>query len=138
VTLAQLGYGTAFQTDRGGSPQWVTVAESVSISMPPLSRDAIDASHECAPGEWRGSIPGLKNGGEVSVEMNFTNAEYIALAAELDSTDPLPRRIVFPDGAIYPFTAFLVALEAGATVGDRRAAAARFKVVGEPGPLTLP
>lgn len=135
MTLATLGYGAAFQTDSGTG--WDTIAESVAITLPPLSRDAIDASHECKPGEWRESIPGLKNGGEVSVEMNFTNAQYVALAAELDIATTLPRRIVFLDGSIYPFNAFLVALESGATVGDRRAAAARFKVVGEPGPLTL-
>jgi len=136
MTEATLGYGAAFQTDSGA--EWITVAETVSITLPPLSRDAIDASHECKPGEWRESVPGLKNGGEVTVEMNFTNAQYIALAAELDTSATLSRRIVFLDGSIYPFDAFLVALESGATVGDRRAAAARFKVVGEPGPLTIP
>lgn len=136
MTLATIGYGAAFQTASGET--WLTIAESVSMTLPPLSRDAIDASHECKPGEWRESVPGLKNGGEVTVEMNFTNAQYIALAAELGSSATVARRLLFPDGAIYPFNAFLVALEAGAAVGERRAASARFKVVGEPGPLTLP
>lgn len=136
MTVAQIGYGAAFQTQ--SDADWITIAESVSITLPQLSRDAIDASHECKPGEWRESIPGLKNGGEVTVEMNFTNAQYIALAAELASSATIARRLVFPDGSLYPFNAFLIGLESGAQVNDRRAAAARFKVVGEPGPLTIP
>ena len=136
MTDAQIGYGAAFQTADG--TDWVTIAESTAITFPALSRDAIDASHECAPGEWRQALPGLKNANEVSVEMNFTADQYIALAAELDTDEILLRRLVFLDGSTYPFSAFLVGLESGTTVGDRRAAAARFKVVGEPGPLTIP
>jgi hypothetical protein len=137
MTIATIGYGAAFQTTDGAGG-WLTVAESISMTLPPITRDAIDASHECKPNEWRDSIPGLKNGGEVGIDMNFTNAQYIALAAELDSNTPLARRIVFPDGAIFPFNAFLIGLEASVTVADKRAASARFKVVGEPGPLTIP
>lgn len=137
MTQARIGYGAAFQTSLGGIV-WVTTGETTSITLPPISRDAIDCSHECAPNEWRTSIPGLKNGGEVTVDLNFTNLQYILLRDELSTNVPYFRRIVFPDGTAIQFSAFLTGLDSALTVGDKQSASARFKVIAEPGPPFTP
>lgn len=134
ATLSKLGYGTLFQTDYTlASPTvWVTISEAATLSLPPLSRDAVDASHECAPDEYRTFVTGLKSGGEISVTMNFIAAQYITLQGELSSTTPKPRRIVLPGGSIMTFSATLIGLEVPVAVGEKMTATAKFKIDGAP------
>ena len=137
TTLAKIGYGTVFQTDYTlASPiVWVTLAETTGLSLPPLSRDAIDSSHECAPDEWRTFVTGLKSAGEISVTMNFIAAQYQTLQSELASTSTKPRRILFPSGTYFIFNATLLSLEVPVAVGDKLVATAKFKIDGNPGLL---
>lgn len=134
ATSAKIGYGTVFQTDyTSASPTvWVTLSETTALSLPPLTRDAIDSSHECAPDEWRTFVTGLKSGGEVSVQMNFIKAQYNTLAAELTDTLTRPRRIVYLDGSILTFSARLMNLEAPIAPGDLLTSVAKFKIEGQP------
>lgn len=135
MTAAILGYGSLFQTWNGTG--WVTLAEASAMSLPPLSKDVIDAGHESAPGEWRDVVTGLKSAGEISVSLNFIASEYQARYDDLNSVTFTQRRILLPDDSIYPFNAHLVGLETGVAVGERIAATAKFKVIGQPGPLLI-
>ena len=137
LSQARIGYGSLFQTDYTlASPTvWVSISEATVLSPPPLSRDAIDSSHECAPNEWRTFVTGLRSAGEISVSMNFTVAQYQTLRNELESTTTKPRRVVFPSGAILTFSASLMGLELPITVGEKMVATAKFKINGEPGLL---
>lgn len=128
---AILGWGTIFQTETTAG--WSTVAEVTSISPPSPSRDSIDASHENGPDDWRESIPGVKSGGEVKLEFNFVpgGETYNDLMSELDDNLVRRRRIVFPNGAILPFSAFLTSLEPTVPVDAQIKAAATFQVSGE-------
>jgi predicted secreted protein len=136
---AVLGYGTLFQTSDGGSPAvWSTVAEVTMITPPNPSRDNIDLSHENGPNEWRENMPGLKSPGEVKLEFNFIpdgNA-YAELFAELSDQEIRTRRIVFPNGEIMGFSAFLTGLEAEAPVDAQMKATATFQLSGQVDPIT--
>lgn len=134
ATSAKIGYGTVFQTDyTSTSPTvWVTLAETRELALPPVSRDAIDSSHECAPDEWRTFITGLKNGGEISIEMNFIKAQYNTLLGELSTTVTYPRRIVYLDGSIFTFNARLLSLEAPISADGLLSSVAKFKIDGTP------
>lgn len=140
TTSAKIGYGTVFQTDYTfQSPVvWSTLAETTSLSMPNISRDAIDASHESMPDEWRSFVTGLKNGGEISVSMNFVQAQYNTLAAEFNNISPLARRILFANGTYFVFNATLLSLEAPVAPGEKISATAKFKIDGDPGTLVIP
>lgn len=132
MTLAIIGYRSAFQTNYSGA--WVTLSESVTFSLPPVSRDVVDASHECMPREWRNSLPGYKRGGEVSVAFNFTPAQYGTLRDEIGVDEPQTRRVWLPDGTAVEFDAYLTGLDTPITVADKISANAKFKVTG---PVTL-
>jgi len=135
---AVIGWGTLFQTGDNNSPvTWSALAEVKALTLPPLSRDIIDAGHECAPDEWREVLTGLKNAGDVSVECNFYKTTYQALLNELDDTTIKPRRIILPDGTQLVFNAYLTGVEVGVSVGDLISASAKFRVSGAPGPLTI-
>jgi len=140
ATSAKIGYGTVFQTDYTlASPTvWVTLAETNGLSLPPISRDAVDASHESMTDEWRSFVTGLKSGGEISVSMNFIGAQYNTLAGEFNNTASRPRRILFASGTYCYFNATLLSLEVPVAPGERITATAKFKVDGDPGILINP
>jgi lysophospholipase L1-like esterase len=135
ATQAFLGIGALFQNSAGGAPEtWETIAESLDLMLPPLARDSIDISAGNAPGEWREFIPGMKDGGEISFQLNFTVGAYSSFEAEFNQGIKR-RRILFPNGYWFPFYAFLIKLEGSIPLADRVTAAASFKVFGQPGPL---
>lgn len=133
ATLAIIGYGTLFQTSDGNSPpNFASLAEVVSVSLPPLSRDVIDAGHESAPNEWRAILTGLKTAGEISLECNFYKTTYQTLLAELDTTIIKGRRIVLPGGSYLAFDAYLIGLDVGIAAADKIPVSVKFRPSGTP------
>ena len=47
------------------------LAEVTNITPPALARDMVDATHTESPQKWREFIPGLRDAGEVTLELNF-------------------------------------------------------------------
>jgi predicted secreted protein len=133
-----IGYSTLFKTGNGATPEvFTTVAEVTNITPPAMSRDTVDATHEESPDGWREFIAGLKDGGEVSLDMNFVpdSADALAFMAEWDATGSSAlknRQIVFPDGSIFAFAAILTGYEPDAPIDDKMAASVTLKVSGKP------
>lgn len=138
TTEADIGYGTLFSTGDGASPEvFTTLAEVTKITPPNMSRDAVEATHMQSPNAWREFIAGLKNGGDVSLELNFVpdGAASAALMAELalsGSAASKNRKITFTDATVFEFAGILTAFEPDAPIDDRMVAAVTFKVNGEP------
>ena len=134
-TQARIGHGSQFYVGNDDSPQTFTaIAEITSITPPSVTRDIIDATHTGSPDQWREHIPGLKDGGEVSCEMNFvpgSDSSNILIAAQTDSF-ARDFRIVFPDATIWNFKAFCTGFEPDAPFDDKMSATATFKVSGKP------
>lgn len=136
---ALLGFGTLFQTSDGGSPAvWSTLAEVIAITPPEVSRDNIDLSHENGPNEWRESMPGLKSPGEVEFTFNFIPGAgtYEDLREEMDDQEIRVRRIVFPNGEVLGFSAFLTSLGIEAAIDTQLKATAKFQLSGQLDPIT--
>lgn len=138
ATGARIGYGTLFKSGNGASPEvFATLAEVTNITPPAISRDTSDASHEESPGAWREFIAGLKDGGEISLELNFVpgNSASLALMNEFDLDGPQAtknRQVVFPDGSYFAFAAILTAFEPDAPIDDKMTASATYKITGKP------
>jgi predicted secreted protein len=102
TTLASIGHSNLFQIfDTDASPDvWVTVAEVRNITPPSFARDAQDATHTESTEAWREFIPGLKDAGEMSCELNLvpdSNTMDLILA-QFDSDSLTQVRILFADG----------------------------------------
>lgn len=142
ATQAKIGFGSLFEIqDLEQSPDgWVKVAEVTNITPPNFSRDAVDATHTESEEGWREFIPGLKDGGEVTVEMNFIpGAASTDRIFELFSRDVGDFRISFPDGSpstVWQFKAFITGFEPEAPLDDKMSATATFKLTGKPAFLT--
>ena len=133
-TQAAIGHGVLFRIGNAGSPEVFTaVAEVTSVKPPNMARDAIDATHSESPEGWREFIGGLKDGGEVSLELNFVPgaATTALLMAELAAA-PGNKQIVFPGGQIMSFVALCTALEPDAPVDGKMTASVTYKVSGKP------
>lgn len=134
----KLGYGTKFQTGNGSSPETFTdLAFVTSITPPGLSRDSIDVSHMQSPDEWREFIAGMKDAGEVSLELNFLQggSAFLAMLAEFNTVSASAtktRRITWPDGSYMEFEAFITGFEPETPMDDKQVASVTFKVSGRP------
>ena len=139
TTQAQIGHGSTFQinTSTVSSPDtWTTIAEVVSITPPSLSRDAIDATHSTSPEKWREFIPGLRDGGEVTLEVNFipSGIGTAQIISTFNSDDLVNARINFPDSpaTVWTFAAFITSFEPEAPFDDKMSATVTFKLSGKP------
>jgi predicted secreted protein len=102
TTLASIGHQNLFQIlDTSVSPEtWTTVAEVRNITPPSYARDAQDATHTESTEGWREFIPGLKDAGDISCELNLVpDSNSMDLVLAQFNTDELVQvRILFADG----------------------------------------
>ena len=135
ATSAAIGHGSTFAVGDGGSPEVFTAfAEVVTITPPQLVRDTVDATHMASPEKWREFVPGLRDGGEVSLEMNFIPGgpgEDAILIAFQDETAG-NWKITFPNAHSWTFAAFCTGFESEVPLDDKMSATATFKVTGKP------
>lgn len=62
-------FGTQLQVSSGGAtPTWTTIAGLTNIDGPGVTREILDATSHDSPNNAREKKPGLKDGGEVSIE----------------------------------------------------------------------
>lgn len=132
-TTAAIGHSSQFARGNGGTPEVFTaLAQVTSISPPSLSRDTIDASHMQSPQRYREFVSGMRDGGEVSIELDFERGSTtdVQLLADFNSDAARNYRIVFPSGQAWTFNAFLTGYEVSVPMDDKMTATATFKVNG--------
>ncbi len=132
---AAIGHGADFKRDAGGSPSvFSTVGEVLDISGPSLSRDVVETTHMGSTEKWREFIGGLKDGGEVSFEINFdpTDSAISNLLTDLNTDTTNDYQVEWPDGSQWTFSAFLRTFDIQAPMDDRMTANCSFKLNGKP------
>lgn len=130
------GFGTQFLRGDGGSPAetFTPVANVTSITPPGLSRETIDVTAHDSPDGWMEFLGGLKDGGEVSIEVNYDPAEHDTLASDLEDDAPRNYQVQFPDQGqtTWQFAAIMTGFEPEAPYDDKLSATLTFKVSGKP------
>lgn len=142
VTEARIGLGFHVSRGDGASPEVFTdVAEVIDLSPPSMTKDQVEATHTDSPGGFREFIPGLKDGGEFSLTMNFLpnnatqgNASGGVLNDFLNETTTRNWRIQFPGSPsmYWTFKASVIGFEPATPIDDRMTAVVSFKVAGAP------
>jgi predicted secreted protein len=90
------GVGTIFHRWDDVSA-WVALAEINSISGPTMTRETIDVTSLSSTGGFKEAIAGFRDGGTVSLTMNFTQATYAIIYADFEDDAPHYYEIVLPD-----------------------------------------
>jgi len=129
--MATAGVGTKFR--RWDGANWVDLSQINSIDGPNKSRDTIDVTSLDSTGGYREFIAGFRDGGTVSLPMNFTRATYEQMNDDFESDDLQNYEILLPDteGTSFEFEAFVVELGLGIPTDDKITADVSLKVSGQ-------
>jgi predicted secreted protein len=100
-------FGTQFKRATSLVPGNVfeTIANVTSIGGPERTRETIDVTSHDSPGQWMEFIGGLKDGGEISLEVNYDPAEATHdLDDDFDDTAARNYQIVILPGTDDEYT----------------------------------
>ncbi|WP_298491539.1 phage tail tube protein [uncultured Maritimibacter sp.] len=126
TTNAMLALGAfAFSTD--GGTTWEPFIEPKAAPVPAVEIDYKEVTSLDSEG-WREYIPGLKDGGEVEVQSNYTRAGYTALAA-IDATKVMFKSTFANDDA-FTFDGIPITTPDTVDVGEPETMTTRIKVSG--------
>jgi len=130
------GTGARFlASDMASAPTFTEVANVTSISGPSISRDTYDVTAHDSTGGYREFIGGLRDGGEVSFDLNFdpSEATHQTLIGYLGDSVARDYQVTLPDdAATFEFSAFLTGWEVGLPIDDKITASVTFKITGKP------
>lgn len=131
------GLGTKFlrwdSSAPAGSSDWQAIAEIISISGPTMTREFIDVTSLDSTGGYREFIAGFRDGGTVTLNMNFTSATYSIMKDDFEDRDSQFYEIVLPDenSTSFEFEGLVTELPLEIPTDDRVTANVTIKVVGK-------
>ncbi|WP_306186974.1 phage tail tube protein [Streptomyces sp. MK5] len=127
-------FGIALERGDGASPEVFTaIANVTSVKGPEIERETYDVTAHDSLDGWREFIGGLKDGGEVTLNLNYDPREHDTLIADYADAAPRNYKLVFP-GTLGEWALSLILTKFGqeAPVDDKLTAEITFKVSGKP------
>lgn len=130
------GVGAQFQRASVMSSQgesFVAISEINSISGPNKTRAVIDVTSLDSTGGYREFIGGFRDGGEVTLEMNFTPSGFDQMNDDFESDSSRDYKIVLPntEATEFLFTALVTDLGMAVPMDDKVTANVTLKVTGQ-------
>lgn len=133
------GFGTRFQRATTLSPgtTFETIASVTNISGPGRKRETIDVTAHDSPSQWMEFIGGLKDGGEVSLDINYDPSEATHdLDDDFDDTAARNYKVVILPGTDDEYTwsikGVMTELSDEFPYDDKIARTMTIKVTGKP------
>ena len=128
------GFGVLLErSDMAATPVFTALAGITNLGGPELERETYDVTAHDSPDAWREFIGGLKDGGEVSAEVNYNPDAHDVLVADFEDDTPRNYRITWPGvGAVWAFAAILTGFNPEAPHDDKMTAEITLKVSGRP------
>lgn len=122
-------FGTAWAMDNN-TATFTDVGELTSIDLLDIEVDSIDVSSHDSTGQWREFVAGMKDGGELTMEVNYDPAAHGTLFSAIGVEQG--HRITLPDGgaATITFDGFISGMSAQAPYDDKLSASVTVKVTG--------
>jgi len=117
------------------------IANVTSISGPGLTLETIDVTNHSSASNWREFIGGLKDGGEVNIDISYEPAGATHKNAAGGLLYFLTTRAIayfsltFPNtgvNTVWSFTALVASFEPSIAVGDALTASVTLKITGAP------
>ncbi len=126
-TGAMTGQGTKFYRNN------VEIAEINSIGGPSMSRETIDVTVLAVIDGYRKFIGGLRDAGNLTLNMNFTRAGYLAMKADFESDDVQTYSMELPDEdeTEFSFSGLVTELPVNIPVGEKIAMDVTIKISGK-------
>lgn len=123
------GVGAKFKRMSGTFQE---IAEITSISGPNLQRDTIEVTSLGTLTGYKEFIPGFRDSGEVSLEMNFYVHNYTKLKADFESQALGQYQIVLGDtgATTFEFYGLVTAMSMSVPTADKVSSTVTIKVSG--------
>ncbi len=111
-TAATSGVGAALKRGDGASSEVFTTIAEVNSVTNNKTRDLIDVTALDSAGGYREKIPGFKDGGEYTFNMNFTLANYNQMNDEFESDTVRNWQLLMPntEATVFDFAGYVTAL----------------------------
>lgn len=133
MSIAISGIGVKFRRLSDDSNYaYEELAEITSISGPDKSRNTIDVTSLDSTDNYKEFIGGLRDAGQIQLEMNFTAATYNKLNADFESEDLKSYEIILPDAekSSFTFNGLVTNLSMNMPLDDKISATATIKISG--------
>jgi predicted secreted protein len=115
------------------TPVFTAIGNVTNVSGPEIERETYDVTAHDSVSGWREFIGGLKDGGEVSIEVNYDPRKHDDLVADFEDAVPRDYKLVFPDGlGEWALKLILTGFSQEAPVDGQLSAELTFKVSGKP------
>jgi len=126
------GVGAQFMRNSATSI-FAALAEVNQISGPSMTRDFIEVTSLDSTGGYREFIGGFRDGGQVTLNMNFTRDNYILLLADFDDDTAVDYQIILADtgATTLDFTAFVTDMPLTVPTDDKVTVDVTLKVTGQ-------
>lgn len=134
-------FGSELRVGDGGSPTEVftTIASVTSISGPSRTKEEIEVTAHDSPDQYREFVPGLKDGGEVTLEINYDPTETTHDTLDTDFEITTLRNfqlVIFPgvtgEEHIWDFAGIITALGDEFPHDDKMERSVTIKISGKP------
>lgn len=131
-------FGTQLKRDSNGAGAFVAIANVGDIEGPGRAREAIEVTTHDSPDKYREFVKGLKDGGEVTLTINFDPGEtsHQALDADFEEDELRAYQIVAlpgePDEMTCEFNALITDLSDSYPVEDKMEREVTIKISGKP------
>lgn len=130
--VASNAFSSQDTTLKIGSPL-VLVAEITNSSGPDEVREIIDITTLNSPGGRREKITGLRDGGQISLDLNFTRVGFDVFQDEMSTEIVTPYEVKYNDAGQTTFSgnALVVTQGRATSLGDRVTMSVVLEITGE-------
>lgn len=137
---AQSAFGTLLKLGNGATPEeFITVAEIKTLQGFTMSADSLETTVHNTPTPWRRFVPGLSDGGELTLDINFapqdpTHNFSSGLLSDFVNRIVRNVQVVFPDAQNTTWTApaFITSFQPSADPAGLLMASVTYKIAGPP------
>jgi predicted secreted protein len=112
-----------------------TISEVTSITAPNFTADTLDVTTHSSPDAYREYIQGLRDGGEIAVEGNYTTGSAAAILLQFNTSSTVTMTVDLPTKpSATRFTATVICTEfsSDAPFDGIITFSSNFKVTGKP------
>lgn len=136
MTNAAIGHSSTFKRSSDGTSggTMTALAEVISINGVNLTRETVDVTHLTSTSRYREFIGALRDGGTVTIGLNFDadGTDYTNAVADLNSDTAGYYEIAFPDTSEWGFTGFATDVSLDTPMDDKMTVEMTYKVTGVP------
>lgn len=126
-------FGTKWSFSTDGGTTFTDVADVTNIDALNIKADTQDVSSHDSPDQYREKIGGMKDGGSLSMEVNYDPTLHAAILTNIGGT-PIKHKVTLTDAdaSVVAFDGIINGLQAKAPFDGKLAGTVTIEVSGKP------